>query len=197
MNRFLQRHQIILPLTLLMFLATSCSKHNAKVAFYTFCFYLIFIVLCLPGVILSGVARGNGSKSARTTGIVFTSIGGFFGMIYTYNVFEDLRRVDDEILLYLFLMWGVLIGSLIMIVIPNPKMKNQDELRAQQYQQYQQESRIFNTEAEIVEYAEQIKKQQASQPTPDNSPYLNDDLSDPKKDQQGPDMSGLDDLADL
>ncbi|MBL4705990.1 MAG: hypothetical protein JKY54_15805, partial [Flavobacteriales bacterium] len=93
-----------------------------------------------------------------------------------------------------------LIGATVLLSIPNPKMKaKESEMRIIHQEQYQrqQSGQIFSSEAEIVEYAEQIKTQQKAAPTPENSKYLNDDLSEDKKANQGPDMSGLDDLADL
>jgi len=164
-------------------------------------FYVIFIILCLPAIILSGVARGNGSKSAKTTGIVFASIGGFFSLIYTYNLIDELRTIDEELIIYMFLIWATLVGSLVLLVIPNPKIEEKEkELQAQRQQyHYQQQAPIFSSEAEILEYAENIKKKKAEENTVENSTYLNDDLNQPPPPppDAGPDMSGLDDLSDL
>ncbi|MBL4704763.1 MAG: hypothetical protein JKY54_09590, partial [Flavobacteriales bacterium] len=99
MNNLLQRYKIVLPMALIALLATSCNSHGSKVFFFSFLFYVIFIILCLPAIILSGVARGNGSKSAKTTGLVFTCIGGFFAFIYTFNLIDDphLKFIEEEI----------------------------------------------------------------------------------------------------
>ncbi len=188
----------MIPVISGLILLSSCSKHEQMMFAYTMGFIGIFVILCLPAIILSGVARGNGSRSARTTGIVFASVGGFFAMMYTFNMLTEVRRMDEELILFLFLIWASLIGSLLLIVLPNPKMKQKDQIQAQQYyQQQQQQAQVFATEAEILEYADNIKKQKAAEPTVENSTYLNDDLTDEKKEQKGPDMSGLDDLSDL
>jgi hypothetical protein len=200
MNKILQRYKVVLPLILLAFLVTSCSGHEQKVAFYTFMFFVIFIILCLPAIILSAVARGNGSKSAKTTGIVFAAVGGFFALIYTYNLVDELRRIDEELIICTFLIWTTLVGALVLLVIPNPKIaKRERELQAErQHYQYQQQAPVFSSEAEILEYAENIKKKQVEENTVENSTYLNDDLNKPPEPPNaGPDMSGLDDLSDL
>ena len=80
------------------------------------------------------------------------------------------------------------------------RVKEKEAAMYQTQQQFYNQphgGQVFSTEAEILEYAESIKNQQNAEPTPGNSKYLNDDLTEEKKDDQSPDMSGLDDLADL
>ena len=89
MTRLLKHPILMLLIGILVVILSGCSDYKAKVAFYTFFFYLIFIPTSMPAVILAATARGNGSKAAKVTGIVFASIGSFFALIYTFNCIED------------------------------------------------------------------------------------------------------------
>lgn len=155
MTRLLKHPILMLLIGILVVILSGCSGYKAKVAFYTFFFYLIFIPTCMPAIILAASARGNGSKGAKVTGIVFASIGSFFGLIYTLNCIEDFSNgmMSDEILLYLLILWGALIGAWIMLLIPNPKLKaKQSNLRFEQpYQQTPRKEHTYASDATIVE----------------------------------------------
>ena len=83
-------------LIILMILVTGCSGHEAKVAFYTFFFFLIMIPFCLPAFILGLVSRGSSSRAAKVISIVFTSLGGFFTIIYTASLIDDFYGMDFD-----------------------------------------------------------------------------------------------------
>ncbi len=198
MTRIFKHPISIILIGLMLVFLSSCSGHKAKVAFYTFFFYLIFVVSCMPAIICSATARGNGSKAAMVTGIIFTSIGGFFAIIYTLNCLNDFhRRIDDEILLYLFLIWGTLIGSLIMLVIPNQKLKAKQRMSGKQKiiiprQQHSPSSdpMQFATDATIIN---EEKNTDAT-----DRPEVHSDQTDEAKTREMTDddidMSGLDSL---
>jgi len=147
----------------------------------------------MPAIICSATARGNGSKAAMVTGIIFTSIGGFFAIIYTLNCLDDFhRRIDDEILLYLFLMWGTLIGSLIMLVIPNQKMKEKQRITRPQQKYQAPASTSFATDATIV--AEDEGETTDAKAHPEASSDQRDEANTREMTDDDIDMSGLDSL---
>ena len=158
-------------LFILMILVTGCSGHEAKVAFYTFFFFLIMIPLCLPALILSLVSRGSRSRAPKVISIVFTSLGGFFAIIYTANLVEDFYGIgfDEELIVYLFILWGALISSLIALIVP----KEEKEIQSGEN-----------------EWAAIKNKASQNEPIRTQSKTANEDSADI-------DMSGLDDLADL
>ncbi|MDA8714727.1 hypothetical protein N9M27_02515 [Flavobacteriales bacterium] len=158
-------------LIILMILVTGCSGHEAKVAFYTFFFFLIMIPFCLPAFILGLVSRGSSSRAAKVISIVFTSLGGFFTIIYTASLIDDFYGMDfdEELIIYLFILWGTLISSLILLVVP----KEEKEMQT-----------VENERAEIKNTGSQTESIRTQ------SKSVNESNS-------GIDMSGLDDLADL
>jgi len=193
MTRLFKHPISIILIGLILVFLSSCTGHKAKVAFYTFFFYLIFVASCVPAIIFSATARGNGSKAAMVTGIIFTSIGGFFAIIYSFGCIDDFHRtIDDEILLYLFLIWGTLIGSLILLVIPNRKMKDKQRITRPGTYRPSSDPIVFATDAELVEEEEIDQSDPSPMPTEpvegsgkqDQRQMTDDDI----------DMSGLDSL---
>ena len=201
MTRLFKHPISIILIGLMLVFLSSCTGHKAKVAFYTFFFYLIFVVSCMPGIIFSATARGNGSKAAMVTGIIFTSIGGFFAIIYTFNCLDDFhRRIDDEILLYLFLIWGTLIGSLILLVIPNQKLKAKQRMSGKQKiiiprQQHSPSSDPlqFATDATIINKEDEEGNTDAKDPHEVSSDQADESKTREMTDDDI-DMSGLDSL---
>ena len=162
---------------LLVILLTSCSGHEAKVTFYTFFFFVIFIILCLPGLILSLVSRETQSRGAKVTSIVFTSVGGFFALIYTANLSEDFygMRLDEELIIYLLIMWGALISSMLLLLVPKENINSKNR----------------------TPYNKDFESDFTSTKTSTNPSRNKPALSESENLENDIDMSGLDDLADL
>lgn len=191
-----QNNYLIYTLPLLLLLFTGCSKHEEMMFMATFFFAVIFIVFCIPAIILAGVSRSARSNAPKTISIIFTSIGGFFALIYSVTWLGDpWVRGETQIMMYLFLLWGTLIGSAIMLGMPKqpqPEIKPQNKSHAQATQK--QENRPMSEE-EILAAAEKIKQKKAEQKPASESEFFNPEPNKGKDDSV--DMSGLDDLADL
>lgn len=195
MEKLSKKLPVILPVAFMLFL-TSCSRHDELIAFYTFFFIVIFIFFCVPGVVLSAVSRSAKTNTAKTVGIIFTSIGAFFALIYTMSLFNNLSPSRDEQLwFFLIFMWGGLATALILLTAPKSPDAQAQQNTPPPTPRPSNEGAVFQTEEEILAAAERIKqKKEQQQSDAQSSEYLN-----PKPDEKADDvdMSGLDDLSDL
>lgn len=193
MDRLYRNLNLLLPLVILIVLS-SCTREKEVRAAYTFFFVIIFILFCVPGVILSGISRNSKGTSAKVIGIILTSIGAFFGLFYTFNFLEnDYASRDNQITAFVLMMWATLVASAILLLLPKPQ--NEVLNTHPTAPKTPQVGKVFQSEEEILREAERIKRKKAQQETTDNSQPLNKDVASNNVQGKGSvDMSGLDDL---
>lgn len=192
MDRIYRNLNIIIPV-LLILLLSSCTREKEIRAAYTFGFLVIFIIFCVPGTILSAVSRSAQGNTAKIIGIILTSIGGFFGLIYTMNYLENrYASHDNQITAFVFLLWATVLTSAILLMLPKPPQEEDPNYTGNTTPRNSTGGKVFQSEEEILQAAERIKQKKAQQESVQNSEYLNkDEKADSSSDV---DMSGLDDL---